>query len=91
MNCFEMFVNMVEEATEKESRIYVLNEGKNTTSVFTFVPYEYNLENKIYIEGESCKFEIEDIENIEMSYDEIEGEFVINVKGDIINIGCITN
>ena len=79
---FEMFVDMVEEAVEKELRLYVWNEGRSITSVYTFVPYEYNLEDKIYIEGECCKIEITNIDNMEISYDEIEDEFIINVNGE---------
>ena len=86
---FKMFVDMVEEAAEKESRLYVWNEGKSITSVFTFVPYEYNLVNKIYIEGECCKIEITNIENMEISYDEIEDEFIINVNGETTYIKSI--
>jgi len=82
----QQFINMIMNAVEGENQISVCQENNSSVSVYSFIPYEYNFDEKIYIEGEGCILNIREIDGIEIFYDEIENEYQIHLKNENIYI-----
>ena len=82
----EQFIKMIMDAVEGENQISVCQENNDSVSIYSFIPYEYNFEEKIYIEGEGCILNIREIDGIEIFYDDIENEYHIHIGNNNIYI-----
>ena len=80
-NLYERFTRMIETAVENEEKINVWYEYGENSFVCSFVPYEIDLQGKIYIEGEGCIINIADTSDLELAYDEFEDNYRLSIPG----------
>ena len=68
------------DAAEGENQISVWQKNNNCVFGCSFVPYDCNFEDRIYIEGDGCVLNVTNIDGMEIFYDEIDNEFQVHLK-----------
>ena len=87
----QQLIKMIEEAVANGNVISVFHEGRNTISCCSFIPYEYDFNGQIRIEGERCVLNITNLNGMDIFYDEFENEFHVHFEDEDIYITILDN